>query len=222
MILMGSVINAGTRTIYLDASQWHPSDATFAIHVWGGASAQSYAFSNVSGDLYSAEIADDATNAIFLRCNPSNFDISNVWNFEWNRSTTTLSAKDLYKVTSWSSGSSDSAEHGEWSTSGSSEPEESFTFPAGTEIYYDFRGYGKGVNLYNSVWNNEWKDNDAVDVLISCTLTSDWTVTANSTLFRSDASGWGNVKCTTLPTDGQNMLISTDGATYTWKYCYGF
>ena len=217
MILMGSVINAGTRTIYLDASQWHPSDATFAIHVWGGASAQSYAFSNVSGDLYSAEIADDATNAIFLRCNPSNFDISNVWNFEWNRSTTTLSAKDLYKVTSWSSGSSDSAEHGEWSTSGSSEPEESFTFPAGTEIYYDFRGYGKGVNLYNSVWNNEWKDNDAVDVLISCTLTSDWTVTANSTLFRSDASGWGNVKCTTLPTDGQNMLISTDGATYTWS-----
>ena len=117
MILMGSVINAGTRTIYLDASEWYPSGAAFAIHVWGGASAQSYAFSNVSGDLYSTEIADDATNAIFLRCDASKFDLSNVWNSEWNRSTTTLSAKDLYKVTSWSSGSSDSAEHGEWSTS---------------------------------------------------------------------------------------------------------
>ncbi len=91
----------------------------------------------------------------------------------------------------------------------------SYTFPANTTIYYDFRAYtGGGVNFFNSVWNNEWKS-DVSDVL-SCKLTSAWEVTASSSLFRSNASNWNIVTCTTLPTEGQNILVSSDGVTYHW------
>ena len=90
----------------------------------------------------------------------------------------------------------------------------SYTFPAGTTIYYDFTAYGSGVNLYNSVWNNEWKSD--VSSIISITLSSAWEVTASSNLFKSAASGWNPVTCSTLPEDGQNMLVSTDGVNFTW------
>lgn len=90
----------------------------------------------------------------------------------------------------------------------------SYTFPAGTTIYYDFRTYGAGVNLFNSLWNNEWKSD--VSSIISCTLTSNWEVTASSNLFKSAASSWNIVTCSTLPTEGQNMLVSTDGSTFHW------
>lgn len=92
----------------------------------------------------------------------------------------------------------------------------SYTFPAGTTIYYDFTGYGAGVNVYNSDWNNEWKDNSAVASVFSKTLSNAWEVTASTVLFRSAASNWNNVLCSTLPTEGQNMIVSTNGSTFTW------
>jgi len=83
----------------------------------------------------------------------------------------------------------------------------SYTFPAGTTIYYDFTAYGSGVNLYNSVWNNEWKSD--VSSIISCPLTSDWEVTTNTVLFKSapPSNTWTTKTCSTLPVDGQNMLV---------------
>ena len=95
-----------------------------------------------------------------------------------------------------------------------SAPIPSFTFTSGTTIYYDFTGYGSGVDIYpggNHVWLGS---PTAVD---EETLGADWTISASTTLFQSDASGWSPVKCTTLPTEGQNMIVSTDGATYTWS-----
>lgn len=90
----------------------------------------------------------------------------------------------------------------------------SYTFDAGTTIYYDFTGYGDGVNLFNSDWNNEWKSD--VSAIISKTLSSAWELTASSSLFKSAASSWNIVTCSTLPTEGQNMLVSTDGVNYHW------
>lgn len=97
---------------------------------------------------------------------------------------------------------------------GNSEPVASFTFPAGTTIYYDFTEYNDGVNLYNSDWNNEWKAN--VSSIISKELSSEWTLNSASPLFKSGASSWSIVTCSTLPTEGQNMLVSADGVNYYW------
>ena len=112
---------AGTRTIYLDAQKWGPSDAVYGIHVWGGEAAESYAFALVEGTIYKADIRDDATHAIFLRKDPNGIEAENFWAGEWNRSTTTLDAdKDLYIVTSYSGWKSnedhsqDEYEHGVW------------------------------------------------------------------------------------------------------------
>lgn len=71
---------------------------------------------------------------------------------------------------------------------------ESYTFSSGTTIYYDFTTYNKGINLFD----NNWKS-DASSV-IAYPLSSDWTVTYGVTLFKSEASGWNFVTCSTIPT----------------------
>ena len=48
------------------------------------------------------------------------------------------------------------------------------------------------------------------------TLSSDWEVSASTNLFRSGAGGWADHACATLPTEGQNMLVSTDGINCHW------
>lgn len=101
----------------------------------------------------------------------------------------------------------------------------SVTFKSGETIYYDLTGYGKGANIYNPSGNemSEWKE--STSSIISVKLTSDLTITTSSNLFRSEASDWKGVTCSTLPTTGQNMIVSTDGKTASWstyapKYYY--
>ena len=85
-----------------------------------------------------------------------------------------------------------------------------YHFSSGTTIYYDFTGYGSGINIYDGTWYSN------TNSIISIDLASDWYVSADINLFKSNASSWNFVKCTTLPTSGQNMIVSTDGATYHW------
>ena len=125
-----------------------------------------------------------------------NADASGDYTFTWTFATSTLSVEYPEKP---------------------AEPEPSYTFPAGSTIYYDFRTYGKGINLYD----NTWKDATAVASVISVKLGSDLMLTANTNLFKSEATAdennvWQFVKCTTLPTEGQNMIVSEDGKTFVW------
>ena len=80
---MAMNVSAGTRTIYLDANMWNTDGAIFAVHVWntGDIDAQGYQLTHVEGSIYTAEIRDDATNAIFVRKDPNAEDATaNVWN----------------------------------------------------------------------------------------------------------------------------------------------
>lgn len=86
----------------------------------------------------------------------------------------------------------------------------SYTFPAGTTIYYDLREYGQGINIYNGKWYAD------VSSIISVTLTADWTVTATTNLFKSAPNSWSYKTCATLPTEGQNMIVSADGINIHW------
>ena len=92
----------------------------------------------------------------------------------------------------------------------------SVTFKAGETIYYDLTGYGKGANIYNPSGNemSEWKE--STSSIISVKLTSDLTITTSSNLFKTEASSWNGIQCSTLPTSGQNMIVSTDGKTAHW------
>ncbi|MBR2168469.1 MAG: hypothetical protein IJ920_09220, partial [Paludibacteraceae bacterium] len=90
----------------------------------------------------------------------------------------------------------------------------SFTFPAGTTIYYDFTAYGNGINVYAPGAPTDWYSSSAN--IIPVTLSSDWEISASTNLFKSDASGWNFVTGTILPTDGQNMIVSTNGVDYAW------
>ena len=101
---MAMNVSAGTRTIYLDANMWNTDGAIFAVHVWnaGDEDAADYTLTLVEGNVYQAEIRDDAKSAIFLRRNPESTS-DNVWDDVWNRSETTIpSDKNQYKITAWS------------------------------------------------------------------------------------------------------------------------
>lgn len=90
----------------------------------------------------------------------------------------------------------------------------SYTFPAGTTIYYDFTAYKAGIDVYAPGSNGYYGSTSAI---IAITLSSDWEVIASTKLWRSGAGGsWNDYYCTTLPEDGHNMIVSTDGSTYTW------
>jgi len=143
-----------------------------------------------------------SNGAAFNRANPSHVvesgsgnlsfaaDASGEYTFTWTFATNTLSVEYPEEPV---------------------EPEPSFTFPAGTTIYYDFRGYGYDFNMFDGTWQED------ASAIAAKTLSSDLILTANSNLFKSIASGWSFVKCITLPTEGQNMIVSTDGITYSWS-----
>ena len=90
----------------------------------------------------------------------------------------------------------------------------SYTFTSGTTIYYDFTAYGGGINVYAPGSPTDWYESSSE--IIPVTLSSNWEITSSTNLFKSAASGWAFVTGTTLPTEGQNMIVSTDGKTYTW------
>jgi len=115
-----------TRTIYLDANIWATEDnPVYAVYVWntGDADAAGYWFEKVEGNIWKADIRDDATSAIFLRKNPNDAEVmTNIWGGWWNRSATAIPAdKDLHKITSWSDGD-DGLDHGVWSVYGQDDP----------------------------------------------------------------------------------------------------
>ena len=162
---MAMNVSAGTRTIYLDANMWNTDGAIFAVHVWNASDADNknagYQLTHVGGSIYTAEIRDDATNAIFVRKDPNAENATaNVWNGEWNRSVTTIpSDKDQYTITAWHENNDDSKPSvGEWSVYGvTPDPE-----PVGTRtIYLDANMWNAdGAIFAVHVWKNE---SDATD-----------------------------------------------------------
>lgn len=91
---------------------------------------------------------------------------------------------------------------------------QAYTFSSGTKIYYNLTEYGGGINPY-APGSNNWEASTAN--IIEVTLNSSWTVNAGTKLFKSGAGGnWADRSCSSAPTAGQNMIISTDGINVTW------
>lgn len=96
--------SAGTRTIYLDANIWNVDGPVFAAHVWnlGDEDAADYWLELVEGNIFKAEIRDDATSVIFLRIDPAQKDEGNVWAGEWNRAQAGIPEdKNQFRINSW-------------------------------------------------------------------------------------------------------------------------
>lgn len=100
------VVHVETRDIYLNtATNWSTDSPKFFAHFWGGTPMETPVFmTEVSTDLYKCAVPTDATNIIFVRRNPSETS-DNLWDGEWNRVETTLSAgKNLFTITDWKTG----------------------------------------------------------------------------------------------------------------------
>lgn len=152
-----------------------------------------YAFTPTAGAYKSVQ---------FSRHNPSN--VSEDWGHTGDITLIGTEPKDY--VTSFTQNGTTAT----WSTF---IPSPSYTFTAGTTIYYDFTNYKSGINTYVGgveVWHAN------TEKVLSQTLEADWKVMASTKLWRSGADGWKDYNCTTLPEDGHNMIVSTDGIHYTW------
>ena len=88
----------------------------------------------------------------------------------------------------------------------------SYTFPAGTTIYYDATAYGQGIDDKDGVWHSN------TSAIFSITLSDAWEVTATTKLFRSGPNdNWGDRTCSTLPEEGLNMIVvNADGINCQW------
>ncbi|MGN0490848.1 CotH kinase family protein [Ruminococcus sp.] len=93
----------------------------------------------------------------------------------------------------------------------------------GDTLYFDLTDYTytNGINYQNGSglqWNNE---SFTTGRIVAATLANDITFSSSTELFKvqgtDSSSTWTVVKCTTLPSDGQNMIkVSSDGKSYTW------
>lgn len=96
---------------------------------------------------------------------------------------------------------------------------------SGDKLYYNLSKYTHtdGINYQNGnglQWNNNtFTDTD--NRILEAKIAKDLTFKVDTELFKVEgtdsSSTWTVVKCTTLPQDGQNMIIlSSDGKSYTW------
>ena len=232
---MAMNVSAGTRTIYLDANMWNTDGAIFAVHVWntGDIDAQGYQLTHVEGSIYTAEIRDDATNAIFVRKDPNAEDATaNVWNGEWNRSVTTIpSDKDQYTIIAWSAEGCTENCHsiGEWSVYGATPDPEPIA-----DVIVKVKKPAGWAGL--SIW--AWGTQDAAWMVqfdawpgVACAeIGNDWyqfTVKADawfmfndgqaSTIVQTAAANAPTATCYTISeetnTDGHHLLVDADCAT---------
>ena len=105
------------------------------------------------------------------------------------------------------------------SHSGSSGDTSSYTFKSGRTIYFDFTGYSDGYNYINAdgtTNNPNWWSGSSI---CSVTLTSNLKVTTSTKLFKTKTDGendWSWKSVSSLPTEGQDMIVCSDGKNATW------
>jgi hypothetical protein len=227
----------GTRTIYLDANIWAFDGAIFAVHVWNAYDAANknagYQLTHVEGNIYTAEIREDATNAIFVRKDPNAENTTtDVFAGEWNRSVTTIpSDKNQYAIIAWPAEDCTENCHsiGEWSVYGATPDPEPIA-----DVIVKVKKPAGWAGL--SIW--AWDSKDATWMAqftawpgVACTeIGNDWyqfTVKADAWFMFNDGQELTSVQtaaanaptatCYTISeetnTDGHHLLVDADCAT---------
>ena len=143
-VVCGLAVNA--KTIYLNtggSALWGKDNPVFFVHAWASPEAnEDVQMSQVSGDIYSADINDAYNNIIFLR--EATGSTSVIWEGDglWNKTgdLEIPSDKDMYTITGW--GQSD----GSWSVKDDEPGPGPQPQPVGDHDYYlkGYRGPTKG------------------------------------------------------------------------------
>ena len=116
MCITGVSVSAaeGTKAIYFEASaDWETADARFAVYAWSdNAEGKFTSMTKCQDGIYTAAIADNSTQVIFVRMNPATTD--NTWDNKWNQTAdlTIPADKNCFKI---NAGEWDGA-NGTWST----------------------------------------------------------------------------------------------------------
>lgn len=145
--LILSVVYPAKQMIYLEPGVWNTDGAIFVAHVWteGVGNDKDIRMTKVNDcadrEIYEAEIEGAHNRVIFVRCNPSGFNINNIWNTEWNRSSTQWLTNTLpgyqFNIEEWGNGGTEDGKtcsKGSWSA-----------FIPYHTISYDMNGHGTQI-----------------------------------------------------------------------------
>ena len=143
-----SVVYPAKQMIYLDPGVWNTDGAIFVAHVWteGIGNDKDIRMTKVNDcadrEIYEAEIEGAHNRVIFVRCNPSGFSINNIWDKEWNRSSTQWLTNTLpgyqFNIEEWGNGGTENGKtcsKGSWSA-----------FIPYHTISYDMNGHGTQIS----------------------------------------------------------------------------
>ena len=147
----------GGASIFFDANHWTEAGAWFAVYAWDDSTGKNtfIKMTNVSGNIYGADLGGSYPNVIFCRMDPAKTAVD--WSSAWNQTAdlTVQSGTNMFKVNSgeWTGA------NGSWSVYGDNpilptNPNPSNPVNPGTYTVYckNNAGWSK-VNCY--MWNSE-------------------------------------------------------------------
>ncbi len=156
--LVLSVVYPAKQMIYLKPEVWNTDGAIFVAHVWteGAGNDKDIKMTKVNDcedrDIYQAEIEGAHNRVIFVRCNPSGFNINNIWSKEWNRSSTQWLTNTLpgyqFNIEEWGNGGTEDGKtcsKGSWSA-----------FTPYHTISYNMNGHGTQISDECIKEGNTW------------------------------------------------------------------
>lgn len=102
-----SVTYPQKKMVYLNPGPWDVDDAKFAVHTWDGDNGEDIFMEKVDDcdpnrNIYQAEINASHTNIIFVRADPANSDIQQLWNYVLNQTSDLIlpiDGKVMYDMT---------------------------------------------------------------------------------------------------------------------------
>ena len=211
--LVLSVVYPAKQMIYLDPGVWDIDGAIFVAHVWteGIGNDKDIRMTKVNDcadrEIYEAEIEGAHNRVIFVRCNPSGFSINNIWEKEWNRSSTQWLTNTLpgyqFNIEEWSNGGTEDGKtcsKGSWSA-----------FIPYHTISYDMNGHGTQISDECIKEGNTWSaPTDPTEVGYTFQGWRRPAATGDSKLYKNGQTGYKPTASETLTAQWQiNQCVVT-------------
>ena len=211
--LVLSVVYPAKQMIYLKPGVWNTDGAIFVAHVWteGAGNDKDIKMTKVNDcedrDIYQAEIEGAHNRVIFVRCNPSGFNINNIWSKEWNRSSTQWLTNTLpgyqFNIEEWGNGGTEDGKtcsKGSWTT-----------FTPYHTISYNMNGHGTQISDECIKEGNTWSaPTDPTEVGYTFQGWRRPAATGDSKLYKNGQTGYKPTASETLTAQWQiNQCVVT-------------
>lgn len=225
-----SVTYPQKKMVYLNPGPWDVDNAKFAVHTWEGDNGEDIFMEKVDDcdpnrNIYQAEINASHTNIIFVRANPANSDIQQLWDNVWNQTSDLILPTDgkvMYDMTplylSPTAWNSDGAWFAAYFYNDSGNTWRKMTDSDGNGIYEceKVSGYPNVIfcrmdkNKSTLEWSSVW--NQSGDLTIPTKVNNHYTVPSDNAWNKpGDNGNWSNTGMWTTYTPNHTVSFNANG-----------